>query len=68
MTRERGNWIPRSENGRYIVIDKMTDEVIYNAQGYRFSTEEKCWNWIRNMQRQVGICTNETYPSSNTLF
>ena len=53
--KNRKNWIAVQNNGRYIVVDKMTGAIVYNAQGYGFRNESKCWNWIRNMQRQVGI-------------
>lgn len=55
MTRERNNWIPKYLNGKIIVLDKLTNSIIYTNQDYGFKTEEKCWNWIRNMQKQVGI-------------
>ena len=53
-------------NGRYIVVDKTTGTIVYDAHGYGFWNELKCWNWIRNMQRQVGIELNE--PPYNTLI
>lgn len=59
MTSERENWVPKYENGRFVVIDKLTNDVINTSQGYGFTSEEKCWNWIRNMQRQVGINISE---------
>ena len=62
----RKNWIAVQNNGRYIVVDKMTGTIIYDAKGYEFMNESKCWNWIRNMQRQVGIELNE--PPYNTLI
>ena len=27
MTTERQNWIPKYENGRFVVIDKLTNDV-----------------------------------------
>ena len=62
----RENWIAVMSNDRYIVVDKTTGITIYDAQGYGFRNESKCWNWIRNMQRQVGIELNE--PPYNTLI
>jgi hypothetical protein len=62
----RKNWIAVQNNGRYIVVDKMTGTIVYDAQGYGFRNESKCWNWIRYMQRQVGIELNE--PPYNTLI
>ena len=62
----RKNWIAVQNNGRYIVVDKITGTIIYDAQGYGFMNESKCWNWIRSMQRQVGIELNE--PPYNTLI
>ena len=59
MTTERQNWIPKYENGRFVVIDKLTNDVINTSQDYGFTSEEKCWNWIRNQQRQVGINISE---------
>lgn len=44
MTTERQNWIPKYENGRFVVIDKLTNEVINTSQGYGFTSEEKCRN------------------------
>lgn len=64
--KNRKNWIAVQNNGRYIVVDKMTGTIVYDAQGYGFRNESKCWNWIRNMQRQVGIELNE--PPYNTLI
>ena len=40
----RKNWIAVQNNGRYIVVDKMTGTIIYDAQGYGFMNESKCWN------------------------
>lgn len=62
----RENWIAVSHNGRYIVTDKTSGTIINDAQGYGFNTESKCWNWIRNQQRQVGIVFNE--PTQDALF
>lgn len=67
MTRDRENWIAVYNNGRYIVVDKTTNSIINNAQGYGFKNESNCWNWIRNQQRQVGIILSED-PISNSLF
>ncbi len=48
----RSNWIPYQRNdGKFIVLDKVTNEHINDAQGYGYKSEEKCWNWIRNQQR-----------------
>ena len=47
----RENWIAELNNGRYIVVDKITGITIYDAQGYGFRNASKCWNWIRNQQR-----------------
>ena len=66
MEENRKNWIAELNNGRYIVVDKTTGIIINDAQGYGFKNESKCWNWIRNMQRQVGIELNE--PPYNTLI
>lgn len=55
----RENWIAVQYNGRYIVVDKTTNTIIYDAQGYGFKNESKCWNWIRCQQRQVGIIISE---------
>lgn len=62
----RENWIAIQHIGRYIVIDKTTGTIIHDAQGYGFKNESKCWNWIRNQQRQVGIVFSE--PTQDTLF
>ena len=62
----RENWIAVMSNGRYIVVDKTTEITIYDAQGYGFKNASKCWNWIRNQQRQVGITFSE--PTQDTLF
>lgn len=62
----RENWIAVMNNGRYIVIDKTTGITIYDAQGYGFKNASKCWNWIRNQQRQVGITFSE--PTQDALF
>lgn len=64
--KNRKNWIAVQNNGRYIVVDKMTETIIYDAQGYGFRNESKCWNWIRNQQRQVGILFSET--TQDALF
>ena len=72
MTRDRENWIPQNLNGKIVVIDKLTNCVININQEFGFKTEEKCWNWIRNMQKQVGINISEpertSTPTSNPLF
>lgn len=71
MQQNRENWTAVRNNGRYIVIDKITNEIINTCQGYGFKTEATCWNWIRNMQRQVGIVTHEQSidrPHSYPLF
>ena len=72
MTRDRENWIPQHINGKIVVIDKLTNCVIYTSQDHGFTTEEKCWNWIRNMQKQVGIYISEPErtptPTSDPLF
>ena len=62
----RENWIAVMSNGRDIVVDKTTGITIYDAQGYGFKNASKCWNWIRNQQRQVGITFSE--PTQDTLF
>ena len=62
----RENRIAVMSNGRYIVVDKTTGITIYDAQGYGFKNASKCWNWIRNQQRQVGITFSE--PTQDTLF
>ena len=62
----RKNWIAVQNNGRYIVVDKTTGTIINDAQGYGFKNESKCWNWIRNQQRQVGIVFSE--PTTNALL
>ena len=64
--KNRKNWIAVQNNGRYIVVDKTTGTIINDAQGYGFKKESKCWNWIRNQQRQVGIVFSE--PTTNTLL
>jgi hypothetical protein len=66
--KNRKNWIAVQKNGRYIVVDKTTGSIINDAQGWGFSSESKCWNWIRNMQRQVGIEIELQQPKSNPLF
>ena len=73
MTTERQNWIPKYENGRFVVIDKLTNDVINTSQGYGFTSEEKCRNWIRNMQQQVGIYNCEPgqaigIPQADPIF
>ena len=62
----RENFIAVMNNGRYIVVDKTTGTIINDAQGYGFKNESKCWNWIRNQQRQVGIVFSE--PTTNALL
>lgn len=62
----RKNWIAVQNNGRYIVVDKTTGTIINDAQEYGFKNESKCWNWIRNQQRQVGIVFSE--PTTNALL
>ena len=62
----RKNWIAVQNDGRYIVVDKTTGTIINDAQGYGFKNESKCWNWIRNQQRQVGIVFSE--PTTNALL
>lgn len=64
----RENWIPQSINGKHIVVDKTTGTIINDAQGYGFNNESKCWNWIRNQQRQVGINIDMPTPPCNALF
>ena len=66
MEENRKNWIAELNNGRYIVVDKTTGTIVNDAQGYGFKNESKCWNWIRNQQRQVGIIFSE--PTQNALF
>ena len=66
MEENRKNWIAELNNGRYIVVDKTTGIIINDAQGYGFKNESKCWNWIRNQQRQVGIVFSE--PTQDALF
>ena len=69
MNENRENWTAiLNSNGRYIVIDKTTGSIINDAQGFGFTSESKCWNWIRNMQRQVGIEIEHQQPKSNPLF
>ena len=62
MQENKENWIPQFINGKYIVVDNTTGTI----QGYGFKNESKCWNWIRNQQRQVGIIFSE--PTPNALF
>ena len=62
----RKNWIAVQNDGRYIVVDKTTGTIINDAQGYGFKNKSKCWNWIRNQQRQVGIVFSE--PTTNALL
>ena len=66
MIQKRENWIAVQNDGRYIVVDKTTGTIINDAQGYGFKNESKCWNWIRNQQRQVGIVFSE--PTTNALL
>ena len=68
MEENRKNWIAELNNGRYIVVDKTTGTIINDAQGYGFKNESKCWNWIRNQQRQVGINIDMPTPHYNALF
>ena len=68
MEENRKNWIAELNNGRYIVVDKTTGTIVNDAQGYGFKNESKCWNWIRNQQRQVGIIIDMPTPSCNALF
>ena len=67
MTRDRENWIPQNLNGKIVVIDKLTCCVIYTNQEFGFKTEEKYWNWIRNMQKQVGINISEPERTSTLI-
>jgi len=51
----------------------LTNDVINTSQGYGFTSEEKCRNWIRNMQQQVGIYNCEPgqaigIPQADPLF
>ena len=56
MKGNRDNWIAvLQDNDRYIVKDRVTNCFINDANGHGYITELKCWNWIHNMQRQVGI-------------
>jgi len=68
MTQNRENWIPVLYGDKYYVVDKITNKIMFDAQGYGMKTEEKCWNWIKNMQRQVGIVIEQQQPHSNPLF
>ncbi len=67
MQEQRENWIATVRNGKYVVVDKMTNSIIYDAQGHGFKNESKCRNWIRNQQRHVGITMSEE-PVYNPLF
>ena len=67
MTRDRENGIPQNVNRKIVVIDKLTNHIIYTNQDYGFTTEEKCWNWIRNMQKQVGINISEPKRTSTLI-
>ena len=64
----RENWIPQFINGKHIVVDKTTGTIINDAQGYGFKNESRCWNWIRNQQRQVGINIDMPTATCNALF
>lgn len=68
MEENRKKWIAELNNGRYIVVDKATGTIINDAQGYGFKNESKCWNWIRNQQRQVGINIDMSTAPCNALF
>lgn len=69
MEGNRENWIAvLQQNGRYIVKDKVTNCLINDANGHGYTTELKCWNWIHNMQRQVGIYIEEPTPTYTPLF
>ncbi len=55
----------RRSDGRYIVIDSETLAVIDNAQGYGYKTEAKCWNWIRNQQKNASSIIKEDNTCDN---
>lgn len=57
---ERWNWVPTLQKNRYVVVNKDTGEIVNDANGYGYKNEEKCWSWIRMMQRQVGIDIKST--------
>ena len=69
MKEKRENWVPQFINGKYIVIDNVTKDQIYDFQGYGCTSKQKCWNWIHN-QQQGGIETKPTksIPAINPLF
>ena len=52
---ERMDWVPQRQGLRYVVVNRETGEVVNDANGYGYKTEEKCWSFIRMMQKQVGI-------------
>ena len=68
MLEKRENWVPQLINGKYVIIDKETKEVINDFQGYGSKSEQKCWNWIHNQQQQVGIYVEVPPSLSNALF
>jgi len=62
MKENRENWIAVLRNGRYVFIDRISNALIYDFQGFGCKNVQKCWNWIHNEQRQVGIqITPTTY-------
>jgi hypothetical protein len=60
---ERWNWTPAKRKDRYVVVNRDTGEIVNDANGYGFKNEEKCWSWIKMMQRQVGIDTTTAFRS-----
>ena len=52
---DRLYWEPQLQGSRFVVVNSETGEVVNDANGYGFKTEEKCKSFIRMMQKQVGI-------------
>ena len=52
---ERMDWVPQRQGTRFVVVNRETGDVVNDANGYGYKTEEKCRSFIRMMQKQVGI-------------
>ena len=64
------NWgIKRDRNGRYVLYDTSTDDILDDAQGHGFETYEKAYNYGYNKYHTGGVCTgNPNADYYNTLF
>lgn len=55
---DRWDWVPQRQGLRFVVVNEQTGEIVNDANGYGYKTEQKCRAWIRMMQLQVGIDTS----------